>query len=129
LISNIKGGTWTEGASEQGAEENIGPKRDEVIEGWRKLRNKEFHNLYSSPSIIRMEEAKDDEMGRVCSTNGAKWNAYRIFVGKPEKRDHWEDQDVSGWIILKWILDSKNGVIWTELIWLRTGIRGGLLRI
>jgi hypothetical protein len=23
-------------------------------------------------------------MGRVCSTNGAKWNAYRILVGKPE---------------------------------------------
>jgi hypothetical protein len=23
-----------------------------------------------------------DEMGRACSTNGAKMNAYRIFVGK-----------------------------------------------
>jgi hypothetical protein len=23
-------------------------------------------------------------MGRACSTNGAKRNAYRIFVGKPE---------------------------------------------
>jgi hypothetical protein len=30
-----------------------GPKVDEVIEGWRKLYNEEFHNLCSSPSIIR----------------------------------------------------------------------------
>jgi hypothetical protein len=28
----------------------------------------------------------EDEMGRACSTNGAKKNAYRILVGKPEGR-------------------------------------------
>jgi hypothetical protein len=32
----------------------FGPKRDEVTGGWRKLHNEEHHNLYSSPSIIRM---------------------------------------------------------------------------
>jgi hypothetical protein len=31
----------------------FGPKRDEVTGGWRKLHN-ELHNLYSSPSIIRI---------------------------------------------------------------------------
>jgi hypothetical protein len=31
-----------------------GPKRDEVTGCWRKLHNEELHNLYSSPSIIRM---------------------------------------------------------------------------
>jgi hypothetical protein len=31
-----------------------GLKRDEVIGGWRKLHNEEFHNFYSSPSIIRI---------------------------------------------------------------------------
>jgi hypothetical protein len=30
------------------------PKRDEVIGDWRKLHNEELHDLYSSPSIIRM---------------------------------------------------------------------------
>jgi hypothetical protein len=30
------------------------PKRDEVMGGWRKLHYKELHDLYSSPSIIRM---------------------------------------------------------------------------
>jgi hypothetical protein len=32
----------------------FGPKRDEVTGDWRKLHNEELHNLYSSPSIIRM---------------------------------------------------------------------------
>jgi abortive infection bacteriophage resistance protein len=32
----------------------IGPKRDEVTGDWRKLHNEEIHNLYFSPSIIRM---------------------------------------------------------------------------
>jgi hypothetical protein len=32
----------------------FGPKRVKVTEVWRKLHNVELHNLYSSPSIIRM---------------------------------------------------------------------------
>jgi hypothetical protein len=32
----------------------FGPKRAEETGGWRKLHNEEFHNLYFSPSIIRM---------------------------------------------------------------------------
>jgi hypothetical protein len=32
----------------------FGPKRDEVTGDWRKLHNEELHNLYSSPSIIRI---------------------------------------------------------------------------
>jgi hypothetical protein len=31
----------------------FGPKRDEMVGGWRKLHN-ELHDLYSSPSIIRI---------------------------------------------------------------------------
>jgi hypothetical protein len=30
----------------------FGLKRDEVMGGWKKLHNKELHDLYSSPSII-----------------------------------------------------------------------------
>jgi hypothetical protein len=32
----------------------FGPKMDGVTGGWRKLHNEEPHNLYSSPSIIRI---------------------------------------------------------------------------
>jgi hypothetical protein len=36
----------------------FGPKGDEVIGGWRKLHNEELHNLYSSPSIIRIIKSR-----------------------------------------------------------------------
>jgi hypothetical protein len=35
-----------------------GPKRDEVIAGWRKLHNEKLHYLYSSPIIIRMIKSR-----------------------------------------------------------------------
>jgi hypothetical protein len=34
------------------------PRREEVTEGWRKLHNEELHNLYLSPSIIRMTKLR-----------------------------------------------------------------------
>jgi hypothetical protein len=44
-------------------------------------------------------------MGRACSTNGAKRNAYRIVVRKPEGKRPLGRLDVGGWIALKWILE------------------------
>jgi hypothetical protein len=56
-----------------------------------------------------------------------KRNVYRILVETQKIRGHWEDQDVGGWIILKWILERQHGMIWIGLMWLRIGISGGLL--
>jgi hypothetical protein len=36
---------------------------------------------------------------------GERRNAYRILVESRKEGDHWEDQDVAGWTILKWILE------------------------
>jgi hypothetical protein len=36
----------------------LGPKRDEVTGGWRKLHNEELNNIYSSPTIIRMIKSR-----------------------------------------------------------------------
>jgi hypothetical protein len=36
----------------------FGPKRDEVTGDWIKLHNEELHNLYSSPSLIRMIKSR-----------------------------------------------------------------------
>jgi hypothetical protein len=36
----------------------FGTKRDGVTGGWRKLQNKELHNLYSSSSIIRIIKSR-----------------------------------------------------------------------
>jgi hypothetical protein len=32
----------------------VEPKRDEMSGDWRKMHNEDLHNLYSSPSIIRI---------------------------------------------------------------------------
>jgi hypothetical protein len=37
---------------------------------------------------------------------GEKRNDYRVLVRKPEGKRPLEDQDVSGWTILKWILEG-----------------------
>jgi hypothetical protein len=36
----------------------FGPKRAEEMGIWRKLHNEELHNVYSSPSIIRMIKSR-----------------------------------------------------------------------
>jgi hypothetical protein len=41
--------------------------------------------------------------------------------------DHYEDIDVGGRIILEWILERLDGVVWTGLVWLRIGTSGGPL--
>jgi hypothetical protein len=42
-------------------------------------------------------------------------------------RDHWEDLVVGGWTILKWILETYDGMVWIGLIWLRIGTSEELL--
>jgi hypothetical protein len=44
-----------------------------------------------------------------------------------KEREHWEDQDVGEWTILRWILERYDGVVWTGFIWLRIRTSGGLL--
>jgi hypothetical protein len=36
----------------------FGLKRDELMGGWRKVHNEELHNLYPSPSTIRMTKSR-----------------------------------------------------------------------
>jgi hypothetical protein len=91
----------------------FGPKRGEVTGDWRKLYNEELHNVY--------------EMGRECSTNGEKRNAYRILVGKPDgkrpigrPRCRWLDN-------IKMDLGETEWGVWTGFIWHRIGTNGGLM--
>jgi hypothetical protein len=36
----------------------FGPKKEEVVGGWRRLHNEELRNLYASPDIIRMTKSR-----------------------------------------------------------------------
>jgi hypothetical protein len=51
---------------------------------WRKLHNEELHNLYSSPSIIRIIKSRRMRLAGHAACMGEKRNAYRISMGKPE---------------------------------------------
>jgi hypothetical protein len=62
----------------------FGPKGDGVTGGWRKLHNEELHNLYSSPSIIRIIKSRRMRWVRHVARMGEKRNVYRLLVGRPE---------------------------------------------
>jgi hypothetical protein len=64
----------------------FGPKRNEVTGEWTKLHNEELHDLYSSPSIIRIIKARRMKWAGHVARMGEKRNAYRLLVGKPEGR-------------------------------------------
>jgi hypothetical protein len=55
-----------------------------VAGGWRKLHNEELHNLYSSPSIMRLIKSRRMRWEGHVARIGGKRNAYRILVGKPD---------------------------------------------
>jgi hypothetical protein len=62
----------------------FGPKRDVVTGGWRKLHNEELHNLYTSPSIIRIIKSRRMRWAGHVARMGEKRIVYRLLVGKPE---------------------------------------------
>jgi hypothetical protein len=64
----------------------LGPKRGGLTGGWRKLHNEELHNLYSSPSIIRIIKSRKMKWAGHVARLGEKSNVYRLLVGKPEGR-------------------------------------------
>jgi hypothetical protein len=93
----------------------FGPKRDEVIGGWRKLHNEELHNLYCSPSVIRMMKSRRMRCTQNVVFLWAKRNANTNLMETPEgkrplgrPRRRWEDNikmDVReiGWDAMDWI--------------------------
>jgi hypothetical protein len=106
----------------------FGPKRDEVIGGWRKLHSEELHNLYCSPSIIRIIKSRRMRWAGYVARMGEKRTAYRILVGKPEGkrplgrlRRRWEDnikKDLreTGWGGMDWIDLAQDRDQWRALV-------------
>jgi hypothetical protein len=74
----------------------FGPKRDEVTEGWRS----ELHNVYSSPSIIRIIR-----MGGNVSRMGIRGTRLYVIGRKARGKETTRKTKTCGWIILRWILE------------------------
>jgi hypothetical protein len=98
----------------------FGPKKDEVMGEWRKLHKEELRDLYFSPSIIRIIKTRRMRWAGHVARMGEKKNAYRLFLRKPKGKS------LLG-IILGWILERWDGVMWNGLVWLMIGTGGELL--
>jgi hypothetical protein len=95
----------------------FGPRRDEVTEEWRKLHNEELHDLYSSPSTIRIIKSRRMGWAGHGARTWEKRNAYRLLVGKSEgkrplgrPRRRWVDNFRMGLGEIVW-----GGVDWVGL--------------
>jgi hypothetical protein len=59
-------------------------------------------------------------MGRRRMLVGCQWESQK-------ERGYLKGKKAYRWIILRWILERYDGVVWTGLVWLRIGTSGGLL--
>jgi hypothetical protein len=106
----------------------FGPKWDEVTSEWRKMHNKELHDLYSSPSIIRIIKSRRMRWAGHVARMGEKRNSYRLLVGKPEgkrtlgrPRRRWMDSIRMGlgkveWVDVDWIGLAKDRNRWRAVV-------------
>jgi hypothetical protein len=92
------------------------------------LHNKELHDLYSSPSIIRIMKSRRMRWEGHVAQMGEKRNAYRLLVGKPEgkrplgrPRCRWVDNirmDLGevGWGDVNWIGLDQDRNRWRAVV-------------
>jgi len=84
----------------------FGPKGNHWMRDWRRLRNEELHNLYSSPNIIWVTKSRK-----------TRWTGHWLVWGRTGvetgfwcknliKRDNLQDVGVDGRIILKSIFNK-----------------------
>jgi hypothetical protein len=66
----------------------FGTKRDEVTGEWRELHNEKLHDLYFSPSIIRIIKSRRMRWTGHIARMGKKKRNYRLLVRKPEGKSH-----------------------------------------
>jgi hypothetical protein len=106
----------------------FGPKRDGLTGGWRKLYNEELHNLYSSPSIIRIIKSRRMRWAGHVARMSEERSVYRLLVGKPEGkkalgrwRHRWIDNikmDLleTGLSVVDWIGLAQDRYRWRALV-------------
>jgi hypothetical protein len=92
-----------------------------VTGSWRKLHIAELHNLYISPSVIRMKKSRRMRWAGHVARMTAK-NAYRILAGKPERKRPL-GKPTRTWVEKR----GMKGLAWTGLIWLTIAASEGLL--
>jgi hypothetical protein len=106
-------------------EENIKTQGKNVPGEWRKLHNEDFHDLYCSPTIVRVIKSKIMSWVGHVARMGRGEACTGVLMGKSEGKRHmgiprcrWED---------RWIFRKCDAGLRTELGWLRIETGGGHL--
>jgi hypothetical protein len=86
------------------------------------LHNEELHDLYSSPSIIRIIKSRKMRWTGHVARMGENRNVYRLLVGKPEgkrplerPRRRWMNLLELGWGDVDWIGLAQDRGRWRAL--------------
>jgi hypothetical protein len=99
-------------------------KRDDITGEWRRLRNKELYDLYSSPTMIKSRRIKwAGHMGHMRDRR----DVYKVFVRRPDgkrplgrTRCRWDsiktDRQEVGWRGMDWIYLASNSDRWQALV-------------
>jgi hypothetical protein len=66
----------------------FGPKRDEVIQEWRKLHNEDLNDLYSSPSVVRAIKSRTVGLAGDVVRMGRREVYTRVWRGNLRRKDH-----------------------------------------
>jgi hypothetical protein len=87
---------------------------------WRKLHSVEFHNLYSSPDVIRQIKSRGmGWLGQVACVGGER-KVYKGFGGKVRRKETaWKTDGIKGRMGLGCILKRLNDVsmsVWIHLV-------------
>jgi len=77
----------------------FGPRRDKVMGEWRRSRNDELNDLYSSPNIVRVIKSRRMRWAVHVAHMGEERGVYRVLVGKPEGKRPLGDLGIDVWII------------------------------
>jgi len=68
----------------------LGPKREEVKGGWRKLHSEELHDLYSLPNIIRAVNKGEGDVQGMWHALGRKEVHTGLGWGSMKERDYFK---------------------------------------
>jgi hypothetical protein len=74
----------------------FGPTRAEVTGEWRKLHNRELHNLYSSPDIIRQIKSRRMRWARHVARMGEEETCRGFWWESTKEKVHLEDKGLDG---------------------------------
>jgi hypothetical protein len=104
----------------------FGPKRDEVTGEWRKLHNKEIHDIYSSINIISQIKSRRMRWAGHAARMGKERRVYKVLEGMSEGKSPLGRSRIDGRMASEWILGTLASELWSGFGWLRI-LRGGRL--